>query len=162
MNLITINGFAQDKKLVDIKNLSAIKPGTRITDSSSANYLGTWKSQSENGEVILVLSKIISPIGSGANHVEIEMLNGGYKYTEQGKEIFNTLTSKPLYGTTSGMNNTISFSITDTSTGKETLFIGKLTDKNTMSFKLSNKRGEGIHPDKNLSFLYDLKLTRQK
>ncbi|MBA3829954.1 MAG: hypothetical protein H0X33_13520 [Taibaiella sp.] len=160
---MSYSSFAQVKS-VDIKNIKSTAhavDGARIVDSNSAKFIGTWVYDNGEEEVTIILDKTLSTLGSGPKHIEMELINGGYKYIKQGKIIANTLQTKPMYGTSKGKDDELTLSITNEKTNKATLIVVKLIDKNSIKINLSEQRGEGINPDRNLNLPLNITLVRK-
>jgi hypothetical protein len=161
--ITSINSFAQVKS-VDIKDLKASTHGingSRIVDINSDKFIGTWVYENVDVQVTIILDKAVSTLGSGPKHIEMELINGGYKYVKQGKIIANTLQTKPMYGTSKGKEDELTLSIRNEKNYKTTSIVFKLIDKNRLKISLSEQQGEGINPDNNLNLPLNITLVRQ-
>lgn len=154
---------AQVKDTIDAADFNSSKlpkPGTVVADRNFNKFVGTWVSGDTNNELTVQLEK--KNISLGKDPIFFEMLIGGYKFTKNGKEVVNTLASKPIYGKSNKNDKSeITLGITDNQTYKETPFTAKLIDKNTLVLSPSTEKGEGIKRDPKLDFLNSIKLKKQ-
>lgn len=155
--------LAQVKDTIDIADFNSNrlpKPGTVVADRNFNRFVGTWISGDTNNQLTIQLEK--KNISLGQDPIYFEMLIGGYKFTKNGKEVANTLASKPIYAESNKSDKSeITLGIRDNQPYKTTLFTAKLIDKNTLVLSPSAERREGVKRDPKLDFLNNIKLKKQ-
>jgi hypothetical protein len=137
--------MSNDKQIAK-KSFDA-KSGVLIVNPDLDNFVGTWEGKKGNEILTLMVTKIITNIGSSEKSFEVEMLNGGYKLLIDGNVSINTLATKPLYSYSVRNSNGVVLVITNYKKNTKTAINVIMIDKNTIKLEPFKLKEEGIRAD---------------
>lgn len=130
-----------------VKKSQNAKMQVLISDPFLDNFVGTWEGKQGNKSLILIMTKKTINVGSIDKPLEIEMLNGGYKLTVNGKETLNTLSTKPMYGNSENNSNPVILKVTNFKLNYQNAINMILITENSIKLELGKLKGEGVKID---------------
>lgn len=160
--------FAQNKTVIISGDSNIAKKtfnsnsGVLIETPFLNDFVGTWEWKQGNKIFTLVITKIVKNVGSAEKPLEIEMLNGGYKLIIDGKEVSNTLMTKPLYGGSHDNKNPVTFSIINYKNNTQNDINAIMMNKNTIKLEPSRLKREGIQTDPDFYIPLNIILKRKQ